>query len=331
MKNYYSIIYAILAALLFGINTPFSKLLVKEIHPLFLAALLYLGAGTGMLTINLLKIYRKQPSIEAKLSKKEMPFIVLMVLLDIIAPIFLMIGISITNSGTAALLGNFEIAATTVIAMIFFNEEVGRRLWLAIGLISLASIILTVENISLINISIGAVLVLFSCICWGFENNCTRKLSIKDPLQIVIIKGFGSGLGALAIAYIWGEVSAQFLYIFFALSLGFVAYGLSIFFYVKAQRELGAARTSAYYAAAPFMGVLISWIILREPITASFVIALGIMIAGTYFAVSEDHVHTHIHSEESHEHKHNHDDGHHNHLHDPKIAGEHSHEHIHEV
>ncbi len=331
MKKYLPVIYALLAALLFGINAPFSKLLVERLDPLFLAALLYLGAGIGMLVVDRIKGIGGKNRREARLTKKESPFILLMIGLDIAAPIFLMIGISMTNSSTAALLGNFEIVATSVIAMIFFKEAVGKRLWMAIGLISLASILLTVGDVVAVNISIGALFVLAASICWGFENNCTRNLSIKDPLQVVIIKGFGSGLGALIIALLWGDLSLEWAYIGLALVLGFVAYGLSIFLYVTAQRELGAARTSAYYAVAPFMGVVISWIFLKESISISFLIALSIMIIGAYFAVTEEHEHEHIHVKETHEHKHNHEDGHHDHVHQTNIFGEHSHEHTHEA
>ncbi|MBU4541483.1 MAG: DMT family transporter [Firmicutes bacterium] len=329
MKNNRSVVYAILAALLFGINAPFSKLLLEEIEPLFLAALLYLGAGIGMTILTVLNKKRRLASKEARLTKKELPWVILMILLDIAAPIFLLVGISLTNSSTAALLGNFEIAATAVIAMIFFKEAIGRRMWIAIAFISLASILLTITDAMALNLSLGAVFVMLSCVCWGFENNCTRNLSIKDPVQVVILKGFGSGLGALLIAVIWGDLSASLFYIILALCLGFVAYGLSIFFYVKAQRGLGAARTSAYYAAAPFMGVLISWLALKEPITISFLAALAIMIIGTWLALSEDHEHAHTHHEENHDHSHNHDDAHHLHQDHPPICGEHCHEHTH--
>ncbi|WP_373484388.1 DMT family transporter [Acetobacterium sp.] len=329
MKNNAAVVYAILAALLFGINAPFSKILLEEINPLFLAALLYLGAGLGMTGLTVLNKTRRTASKEAKLTKKEMPAITLMILLDIAAPIFLLMGINLTNSSTAALLGNFEIAATAVIAMIFFKEAIGKRMWIAIAFISLASILLTIDTAAL-NLSIGAIFVMLSCVCWGFENNCTRNLSIKDPVQVVILKGFGSGLGALLIAFVWGDLSGSLLYIILAMTLGFVAYGLSIFFYVKAQRGLGAARTSAYYAAAPFMGVLISWLVLKESITGSFLIALAIMIVGTWLALSEDHEHAHTHQKETHDHSHSHDDGHHLHDDHPPVTGAHCHEHTHQ-
>ncbi len=330
MKNRISTIYALLAALLFGLNAPFSKILLEQIDPLFLAALLYLGAGMGMLLIECWRKLKGHKNIEARLSKKEIPSVILMILLDIAAPIFLLLGLKYSNAASVSLLGNFEIVATSMIAMIIFKEHVGKRLWAAIACICVASVILTIEDISSVRLSIGAIFVLLACICWGFENNCTRNLSIKDPLQVVIYKGFGSGFGALCIAILWGEVSVQLLYILLALMLGFVCYGLSIYLYVSAQRKLGAARTSAYYAVAPFIGVLISWIILQDKITLSFVIALMIMLLGAYFALFEDHYHKHCHVEECHEHKHNHDDSHHNHDHGEDDCGEHCHDHKHE-
>ena len=329
-KKNQSILMAILAAALYGISSPVSKLLLVEIPPTLMAALLYLGAGFGMLIVNLIKVLRKQEQIEARMTQKEMPYVVGMILLDIAAPILLMLGLTITTSSNASLLNNFEIVATALIALSVFKEAIGKRMWIAISLITISSIILSVKDFSNFSFSLGSILVIMACLCWGFENNCTRMLSLKDPLQIVVVKGFGAGIGSLIISMISKEYSRNVTYIALALLLGFVAYGLSIFFYIKAQRELGAARTSAFYAAAPFIGVLISWFILSEGITESFLIALIIMLVGTYFAVSEDHKHSHNHTKEVHEHKHNHNDGHHIHIHEQEVVTEHSHEHTHE-
>ena len=326
-----SIGYALLAALLYGISSPVSKLLLVELPPTLMAALLYLGAGLGMLGINLYKHLMKQEAREARMTAKELPYIIGMIGLDIAAPILLMVGLTLTTSSNAALLNNFEIVATTLIALFIFKEAVGKRMWLAIGLITLSSILLSINDLSSFSFSIGSIFVLLACVAWGFENNCTRMLSLKDPLQIVVVKGFGSGLGSLIICIAIQSFSFNGLYISCALLLGFVAYGMSIFLYIKAQRDLGAARTSAFYAAAPFIGVLISWVVLREPITGTFMAALAIMLIGTYFAVTEDHLHSHIHQMETHEHKHHHHDGHHNHSHEGEVVGEHSHEHTHET
>ncbi len=321
---------AILAALLYGISAPISKLLLNELPATLMAALLYLGAGSGMLAISIYNVVTKKEQLEAKITSKEGPFVLAMILLDILAPILLMAGLKMTTSSNASLLNNFEIVATSLIALFIFKETIGKRMWLAITLITVSSIILSVSDFSSFKFSLGSVFVLLACLSWGLENNCTRMLSLKDPLQIVVIKGFGSGIGSLIICFMLNEFSQNWPYIAVALLLGFVAYGLSIYFYIRAQRDLGAARTSAFYATAPFIGVIISWIVLREGITPSFLIALVIMLIGTYFAVTEDHGHEHQHSPESHDHKHSHQDGHHDHHHPEAVIGEHAHEHTHQ-
>jgi len=329
-KTKTAILSAFSAAALYGISAPVAKILLSRIPPTLMAALLYLGAGIGMLAVNIFRLAARKSQLEAKISKRELPYVIGMIVLDSAAPIFLMIGLTMTTAESTSLLNNFEIVATSIIAGLVFKEAIGKRLWLAIGLITIASMVLTIEDIGSLRLSLGSVFVLLAGICWGFENNCTRMLSLKDPLQIVVIKGFGSGISSLAIALILRERSGDILYLVLALSLGFVAYGLSVFFYIKAQRDLGAARTSAFYAAAPFIGVLISWILLREGITSTFMVALFIMLIGSFLAITENHRHLHRHEAIMHEHKHNHQDGHHTHTHEEAVAGEHSHVHTHE-
>lgn len=284
MKKHIAIVFAILAAALYALNSPLSKLLLTEVPATVMAALLYLGAGLGMFIVRLVQKAVGVKNTEQPLEKSDLKYTVGMVLLDIAAPIFLMLGLNMTTAANASLLNNFEIVATSVIALCLFGEKISRRLWLAIALVTISSIILSFEDMTSLDFSLGSVFVMLACVCWGFENNCTRALSEKDPLQIVVVKGFGSGLGALIVALISGAAIPGFGYILGALALGFVAYGLSIFFYIRAQRDLGAARTSAYYALAPFIGVALSLIIFRQLPSVSFIIALVIMIAGTYLA-----------------------------------------------
>lgn len=286
-KQKSAIFMAILAAALYALNSPISKLLLSDVPSKVMAALLYLGAGIGMGLVRLIQLRLGKVTQEQPLTKKDLPYTVGMVLLDIAAPIFLMTGLTMTTAANASLLNNFEIVATSLIALVIFREKVSRRLWLAIGLVTLSSIVLSFEDMSSFSFSLGSLFVLLACVCWGFENNCTRMLSKSDPLEIVVIKGFGSGIGALVIALASGERLPGVGYILGALALGFVAYGLSIFFYIYAQRDLGAAKTSAYYALAPFIGVALSFLILRETPTISFAVGLVIMILGTYFASTD--------------------------------------------
>lgn len=321
---------ALLAAACYGISAPVSKILLNGIPPALLASLLYLGAGFGMGIVLSLRSLRATPRAEARIKRKELPYVIGMVVLDIAAPILLMFGLSWTNPASVSLLNNFEIVATALIAMLVFKEAVGKRMWLAIVVITLACLVLSMEDIAHFTFSAGSLLVLLASVCWGLENNCTRMLSSKDPLQIVVIKGFGAGIGALLIALMAGETSASFLYILLALLLGFFAYGLSIALYIRAQRDLGAARTSAYYAIAPFIGMGFSLVVFGQPLNLSFVLGLVLMLAGAYLAAFEQHSHPHKHERVEHEHRHSHQDGHHHHAH-PDNTVTHSHAHVHEV
>ncbi|MBE6329211.1 MAG: DMT family transporter [Bacteroidales bacterium] len=176
------------------------------------------------------------------------------------------------------------IVATAVIALLFFSEAIGKRLWCAIILITLSSILLTLDTAEGVSFSFGSLLVLSAAICRGVENNCTRQIADKDPLQIVMVKGVGSGLAALVVALVIGEKFSSVGWIVATMQLGFLSYGLSIYYYTYAQRVIGAARTSAYYAVAPFIGAVLSMLILGERPELLFFIALVIMFAGTFIA-----------------------------------------------
>lgn len=273
--------YALLAALLYALSSPISKLLLEFVGPTLMAACLYLGAGFGLLLVK-----KTKKTKEEKLEKKDMPYVVGMVVLDIIAPILLMIGLTITSSSNAALLNNFEIVATTVIAYFIFKEKISKNLLIGIILVLISSIILTFD-ISSLSFNLGSVLVLLAAIAWGFENNCTKMISNKNPIDIVIIKGIFSGLGSLIISIIINEFTLNY-YLIFALILGFFSYGLSITTYIYAQRHLGASKTSAFYAVNPFIGTLLSLIIFKDMPNFNFVIALVIMMIATIFIVKEE-------------------------------------------
>lgn len=293
-----AILYALLAAIFYAVNVPVSKVLMNGIGPTMMAALLYLGAGIG---IGILSIFnRRDMEKSKKLAGKDLPYVIGMILLDIAAPVFLMIGIRTGSSSSASLLGNFEIAATTVIALFVFKEKVSKRLWTAIALITVSSILLSFDGSNFFSLSYGSLFVLLATVCWGFENNCTRNISSKNTYEIVILKGIFSGLGALGIAFFEGESFPEVRMAVLALLLGFFAYGLSIFLYVRAQNVLGAARTSAYYAVNPFVGAFLSFVFLKEKLSLVYILALIIMAAGSALVVADTlinhHAHLHTHT-----------------------------------
>lgn len=319
-ETFIAVVYALAAAALYAINIPCSKMLLTEVPPVFMAGLLYLGAGIG---VGLLWLFHhKNENPNERLDKSDLPYTIGMVVLDIAAPIFLMTGIKYGTSSNASLLGNFEIVATALIALLIFKEHVSWRLWTAIFLITVSSMILTYDGTDGLGFSIGSALVLCATVCWGLENNCTRRISEKSTYQIVTIKGLCSGIGAMVVAVAIEENFYALKYIPVVLLLGFVAYGLSIFTYIRAQKTLGAAKTSAYYSIAPFIGAFLAFVFLGEALSAQYVVALLMMIVGTLFIVYDtlvrshthehSHTFTHIHNGVAHvhtithTHKHNH-------------------------
>lgn len=320
-KKLQSIFFAVLAAVFYAINVPFSKQLLQDVPPTFMASFLYFGAGIGVGIMYL--FHWNSEKREEQLTRDNLPYTIGMVLLDILAPIFLMFGVSIGSSANASLLGNFEIVATTLIALLLFKESVSKKLWTAILFITISSIILSFEGSGSFHFSLGSLFVLLATICWGMENNCTRKISEKSTYQIVTIKGLCCGLGSFIVASVVGETLPSARYIILAMLLGFIAYGLSIFLYIRAQRDLGAAKTSAYYAVAPFVGTFLAFVINGEQLSVAYLVGLFFMIIGTLFVVADtlvknhSHLHTHLIT-------HTHDGSTHTHV----ITHEHGHEHF---
>ena len=316
-------LFAIAAAALYAINIPLSKLLLQYVEPTMMAAFLYLGAGVGLFLYGRITKDREKA---ASLTRAELPYTVGMIVLDIAAPILLMLGLKLTSSANASLLNNFEIVATSLIALLAFREKLSKTLTAAIVLVTAASITLSFEGAGSFRFNTGSLLVLGAATCWGLENNCTRMLSSKSSVQITTIKGICSGLGSLVIALIIGEELPHLSWLLAVLALGFVAYGLSINFYIKAQKDLGAAKTSAYYSISPFLGVLFGLLLPGQALGIRFFIGLAIMAAATVLlakdTISLQHTHEHTHT---HTHEHSHNGVTHTHEH----SHVHSHTHIH--
>ena len=276
--------YAILAAALYAINIPLSKLLLSEVPATMMAAFLYLGAGAGLFLYGIVSGEKEKGE---PLTRAGLPYTIGMILLDIAAPILLMLGLERTNSANASLLNNFEIVATSLIAFLIFRERISGLLTAAIVLVTAASITLSFEGEGSFQFNAGSLLVLAASCCWGLENNCTRMLSSKSSVQITTIKGIFSGLGSLVVALLIGEKVPSLSRIGAVMVLGFVAYGLSINFYIKAQKDLGAAKTSAFYSIAPFLGVAFGMVLLGERPGVQFYLGLAIMAAATVLMIRD--------------------------------------------
>lgn len=333
-RNIYPVIYGILTALLFGTSTPLAKLLLKDISPILLTALLYLGSAIGLFIIKTIQhIISRTHHTEAELVKADMPYLLGAILAGgIIAPLLLMVSLHHTAASVASLMLNFEVVSTMVIAVMVFKEHIGLNALWAIISITIASILLSWDSNGKWDISINALGILGACVFWGIDNNLTRKISAKDPVTIVMIKGISAGIITLVIALAFRYPFPEPVIWLKSLLLGSIGYGLSIVFFVLALRGLGAARAGAFFGIAPFAGAALSFIIFRETPNLFFIIALPLMILGVVLLINEKHIHKHVHPEAEHQHRHCHDDDHHLHEHKEKILQSdqtHSHEHQH--
>ena len=327
------LIFIVISAALFGISPPLAKLLVKDISPVALAGLLYLGAFIGL---SLYSIGRRKNATDpykkaVPLERKDFPWLAGALLTGgVIGPISLMKGLTLVSGFSASLLLNLEGVATSIIAVLFFKENAGKRLWLALGCMTSAAVFLTWEpGPGKFSIA-GPLLILFAMVCWGIDNNLTSMISDKDPIQIAKIKGFVAGMISLSLALTLGtKMPLDLTMIGFALLLGSCSYGVSLVLFIKGLRGLGSFRAGGFFSIAPFVGAMASLVILREWIGWVMFPAAGLMMIGVWLIVSERHSHTHLHNTVTHMHSHNHDDMHHLHEHSVTSHEPHTHEHMH--
>jgi drug/metabolite transporter (DMT)-like permease len=317
------------SAVLFGASTPFAKLLLGSVDPWLMAGLLYLGAGLGLAVVHVSRGLLRLPSIEAPLRRADVPWLAAVILFGgVLGPLLLMLGLARTDATAASLLLNLEGLATMGIAWVAFRENVDRRLLLGAFAILAGAVILSWRGEAAFQWS--ALLIAGACLCWGIDNNLTRKLSSADPVQIAMLKGLVAGTVNLTLALWQGEVFPSAGTIAAAGVVGFFGYGVSLALFFLGLRHLGTARTGAYFSLAPFVGAVLAIVMLGETFSVQLLIAGALMGFGLWLHLTERHEHQHLHEPMEHEHRHRHDE-HHQHEHSAADApGEpHTHRHRH--
>lgn len=324
---------ALLAAALFGASTPLAKALLGDIGPWMLAGLLYLGAGIGLALVDLARRVLRIDPPEAPLRRADLPLLGAVVLAGgILGPLLLMIGLTRIAASAAALLLNLEGLFTLGIAWLVFRENVDRRIALGAAAILLGAAILSWQGGSAQGgpdgLGLGALAIAGACVCWGIDNNLTRKLAGADPLQIAMVKGLAAGTVNVLLAVLQGATWPPLAPTLTAAAVGLFGYGVSLACFVLALRHLGSARTAAYFSAAPFIGAVLSVAMFGDPVTAELLAAAVLMGCGLALHLVEHHEHEHVHEALSHEHAHSHD-AHHAHRHAPGDPAGEPHVHVH--
>ncbi len=323
-----SIACALAAAALFGASTPAAKVLGGDLHPFALAGLLYAGSGAGLgLWLLLRRI--AGTGVPVGISRAELPWLGGAIFSGgVVAPALLMFGLAATHATVASLLLNLEGVLTALIAWFVFRENFDRRIALGMAFITAGGVVLSVTPGASAQLDAGALLVAAACFFWAVDNNLTRKVSAGDPLAIAAIKGCVAGAANLALALVAGAAWPQAGNVLGAMAIGFAGYGVSLVLFVVSLRDLGAARTGAYFSTAPFVGVALAIGVLGEPAGPAFWLAAALMGTGVWLHVSERHEHAHAHELLEHGHEHSHDE-HHQHAHEFDWDGMEPHTHPH--
>jgi drug/metabolite transporter (DMT)-like permease len=321
--------FVLAAAVLFGASTPLSKVLLGKVDPILLAGLLYLGSGSGLALWWWLRLgLRGGNSQEANLKLADLPWLAGAILSGgVVGPVLLMAGLAVTPASSASLLLNVEGVFTAVLAWSVFKENVDRRIALGMAAIAAGGLLLSWAGRPQWGVPWGSMAIVGACFAWGIDNNLTRKVAAGDPLQIAGVKGFVAGVVNLIVAGVVGAKMPGLFTVTAAAVVGLLGYGVSLTLFVLALRQLGTARTGAYFSVAPFIGAAISILVLGDPLTIQFLVAAALMGLGVWLHLTEQHEHEHWHELLEHDHKHIHDEHHqHGHREEP-----HSHPHAHQA
>lgn len=322
-----NVLYALLAAALFGASTPFAKLLIGELSPVLLGGLLYLGSGIGLAIARLIRDRGWKPAL---LTRPESLWLLGAIFFGgVLGPIALLFGLTFIDGSTASLLLNLEAVMTAAIAWLIFKENADRRIVLGMAAIVAGGMILSwPESDTSSSNWMGPLAVTVACLCWAIDNNLTRKVSASDAIFIAACKGLIAGSVNTVLGLSFGDRLPDALILAATMALGLLGYGISLALFVLALRGLGTARTGAYFSTAPFIGAAVALVLLNESTSPAFWLAAALMGLGVWLHLTEHHEHRHTHAPIEHTHSHVHDE-HHAHRHDFTWNGREPHEHSH--
>ena len=317
---------ALVAATLFGVSTPMVQRFGAGLGAFTTAALLYAGAAVvGAFS-------RRNIEREARVVRSDLPRLLAMAGFGaVVGPVALAWGLQHTSGTSASLMLTLEALFTAVLAWRLYRETMDGRVWTAMALLLAGGMVLVLDQSRAGGAQLwGLLAVLLATAAWGVDNTLSRSLAERDPGQVVMAKAVLGATATAVMALSLGEPLPSLAAALALLAIGASGYGLSLRFYLLAQRAFGAARTGSVFAFAPFIGAVFA--VALGDRSASGMMALGsaLMLAGVVLHLSESHGHEHVHENLEHEHAHRHDDGHHDHDHEPMPVGEHSHRHQHQ-
>jgi drug/metabolite transporter (DMT)-like permease len=317
---------ALTAALLFGISTPLVQKFGSGVGAFATAALLYAGAAVAG------ALLRQRVEREASVARGDFSRLLAMAAAGaVIGPVALAWGLQRTSGTSASLMLTLEAVFTAVLAWRMYHETMDRRVWFAMSLLMVGGALLVLNQSRDGSIGVwGLLAVLLATAAWGLDNTLSRTLAERDPGQVVLAKAVLGATATSILAIGFGEPLPAMGAALGLFAVGAAGYGLSLRFYLLAQRAFGAARTGSVFAFAPFIGAALALALGDQSTSWLMVAGSALMLAGVVLHLAESHGHEHVHDATEHEHAHRHDDGHHDHIHSAMPTGVHSHRHRHE-
>lgn len=327
----YAIIIALISAALFGAATPASKALLNNFSPFQLAGILYLGGIFGVLPV-LIKEYSKGEFIKiTSIGKTNLLRLSGAIFFGgVLGPVLLLFGLYLASAASVSIWLNLEMVATAILGYFFFKDHLEINQWLSILGITIAGILLSFgEGTSGI---LAGIFVTLACLSWGADNHLASLVDGISPSQSTFWKSIIAGSVNLIIGLLTQPFTASFKTLILALLVGAFSYGVSIVLHITASQQIGATRVQMIFSTAPFFGIALSWLFLKESLSLMQIIAAIILFGSLFILFKGKHGHQHNHEAMEHNHMHRHDDGHHNHTHEGQPASlRHSHEHNHEA
>ncbi len=322
-----AIITGILSGFLFGIATPFSKLLLDGLNSFQLAGLLYLGAALAMLPY----IFRKSSNLKLLFKSGSRSKILGIIFFGgFLGPLLLLAGLKTANAASVSIWLNMELAATAILGILVFKDSLDKYTWIGVALTIIAGVVTSIGDGT--SSLLSGILITAACICWAIDNHLTALTDGASPQTVTFVKGIIAGSVNLFIGCVISTQPIMLGQITPALIVGIFSYGFSIVLYVTSAQNIGATRSQILFSTAPLWGVILSYFFYHDSFQWVHVISIVLLALAVVITNILSHKHQHVHTATEHIHYHQHADGHHTHSHDNGLFAEkkwHSHTHSH--
>lgn len=293
MNRFWGYLSAIMVALLFGVWFSLDKMLLSYLHPLALAALIYLLASVFLFLIrvsplhpHILRIVHRESNVEIHISRRNYLTLFLTAVFGaVIAPALYLTGLNQITAVNAALLTNVEILFIILLGIFFLKEGVKAKDIVGFGFLLFGAIFLSTNNLQNVSFDqslVGSLLVVSACFFWSMDTTLTKFLS--NQRDIFFLTSLKCGIGGLILFLISISMGLNFnlplnmVPVLFFIGLGCMSFSIVLTFI--AIREIGSTRTGSIFSTSSLFGAVVAFIVLGESLEATQLLFGVLMFLG---------------------------------------------------